>query len=132
MGESDSEALLRAVDVRRIRGSLLSGDDRAGGIAAEELPTELFDSASLPFDRSAVVSWRWDREPRTGRSLNTALALKYAQESEIEFVFIDTVTIDQTLPAATFRQSVADLARLYRALPVIAAYDQPATDLRDW
>lgn len=96
------------------------------------MPTEVIDSDSLSTDSAAVISWRWDRDPLTGRSLNTALALKYAQEADIAFVFIDAVTVDQTQPSDLLRESVANLAVLCRQLPVIAAYHEGTFDMGEW
>lgn len=76
-----------------------------------------------PTDPVAVVSWRWDRDAATGRSRNVALALKHAAEAGIDYLVLDLVSIDQTLPTHDLLQSVVGLANLYASIPVIAAYD---------
>ena len=83
-------------------------------------------------DTAAVVSWRWDRSPSTGRSRNLALAVKHAQEAGIQQLFVDLVSVDQALPKPLLLHSVVGLANLFASIPVIAAYDEENATMEAW
>jgi hypothetical protein len=123
---------MRAINVRGLRPDTLSWDRIAQGIRPDECPTRIVDD---PFSRvhdAAVVSWRWDRHPESGRSRNLALALRLAQEAGIDLVFVDLVSIDQTLPKDRLLRAVVSLANLFASIPVIAAYDEETATMREW
>ncbi|KAL1602460.1 hypothetical protein SLS60_005876 [Paraconiothyrium brasiliense] len=89
----------------------------------------------------AVLSWRWDFSQSdassSDRSLNVSHAIKYAKAHNILFLFIDIISLDQTLPTGELIKNVARFGDLYTAIPVIAAYDDMRlnfdyTMLRPW
>ncbi|KAF2444566.1 hypothetical protein P171DRAFT_322213, partial [Karstenula rhodostoma CBS 690.94] len=77
--------------------------------------------------RVAIVSWRWDfSRPdalSSDLSLNVAHAIRYAKAHGIHFLFIDIISLDQTLSPNELIQEVARFGTLYETIPVIAAYD---------
>lgn len=123
---------LVAIDIQGVPRLALSWDRVAEGIAVENLPTCQIEDPPSHVGNAAVLSWRWDREPGTGRSRNLALALKHAQETGIRYLFIDLVSIDQTLPKALLLHSVVNLANLFASIPVIAAYDEELATMDEW
>jgi hypothetical protein len=123
---------LNAIDVAGIPGGVLSWDRVVDGVAVENLPKCKIDEPTSHVHDAAVLSWRWDRQADTGRSRNIALALKHAQEAGINYLFIDVVSLDQSLPKASLLRSVVDLANLYSSIPVIAAYDEEPATMDDW
>ena len=79
------------------------------------------DLDSLHHSEIAILSWRWDLQP--GRhSINLQRALRCAKEANIQYLLIDVLSIDQSLPPETLRQRVRDFTGLYQDLPVITAY----------
>ncbi|KAJ4348585.1 uncharacterized protein N0V89_009963 [Didymosphaeria variabile] len=89
----------------------------------------------------AVLSWRWDfsqsNASSSDRSLNVGHAIKYAKAHGILFLFIDIISLDQTLPTGELIQHVARFGDLYTTIPVIVAYDDIRLDfdyimLRPW
>jgi len=77
-----------------------------------------------------VLSWRWDIDSfstEAGRtaSRNVFLAIQEAKRTGIQYLFMDLVSINQQLQGQALIQEVIEFSRLYRELPVIAAYDKP-------
>jgi len=130
--QKPTEGSLAAIDVQGIPLNALSWERMRDGISPDDVPTCVVDDPALHADKAAALTWRWDRHPRTGRSRNLALALKYAQEQGIEYLFVDCVSIDQTLPRELLLAAVAGLANLYASIPAIAAYDEEHTAMSDW
>lgn len=101
-----------------------------GQIDTQNLPITVVHLSSLNEDNIlavAVVSWRWDTEPdEISRNLLSALIL--AKHEYIAYLFIDTISIDQTLPKDKLIKEVAAFSQLYSQLPVIVAYDKDDGD----
>ena len=115
---------LRAIDVRQIPMDALSWDQVREGVAPEDLPCRSVKEPRSWSREAAVLSWRWDRDARTGRSRNIALALKHAKERGLRYVFLDAVSVDQTQPRERLLRDVFALADLFSSIPVIAAYEE--------
>ncbi|KAF2649466.1 hypothetical protein K491DRAFT_721658 [Lophiostoma macrostomum CBS 122681] len=104
---------IAAVDLASIRD----------GALIRSLPTS---SVKLPIDdvsRIAGLSWRWDfdRNSLHDRSLNVAAAIRYAKRIRIQYLFINIISLDQTLEADLLIPQVARFGTLYATIPVIAA-----------
>lgn len=123
---------LRAVDVKRIPTNVLSWDRLLEGVAVSKLPTCLVHEPEKQTEAVAIVSWRWDLNSLTGRSRNLAFALKHAQETEVERLFLDVVSVDQTLCKDDLLRAVVALANLFECVPVIAVYDEPSGARDTW
>jgi hypothetical protein len=121
---------LWAVDVRSISTIDCSWQTVRDGFDISRLPRRIVQRKD--FDRSAVLSWRWDRDLFQGRSRNVALALHHAMKTGIELLFVDVVTVDQTLSPAKLPDKVSELAVLYKELPVIVAGDRPDVPQEEW
>ena len=121
---------LCAVDIRLLSNADISWQTIRDGIDASSLPRRNVKRSD--FNRAAVLSWRWDRDVFNGRSRNIALALHYAMQNHIEFLFLDLVTVDQTLKPEELLNKVAALSGLYRELPVIVAGDRPDVPKEEW
>jgi|GEM_PF-6099756 len=117
---------LNAIDVESVSAVLLSWQHLRSGVNPDELPQCRVAAPNSLTDDAAVLSWRWDRSNETGRSINLGLALKYCREHGIRFLFVDVISIDQTLPKSLLLSDVLQLQDLFRAIPVIAAYDEQA------
>jgi hypothetical protein len=112
------------------------------GARISSLPTRLVQLPMKNLSHVAVVSWRWDFPPSSdaassGLSLNVAHAIQYAKSHGIHFLFIDIISLDQTLSAKDLIPEVARFGKLYGTIPVIAAYDDPRLNfdyimLRPW
>jgi hypothetical protein len=125
-----------AVDVAAVDMSTLED-----GARISSLPTSLVQLPVKDLSRVAVVSWRWDFPPSdaasSGLSVNIAHAIRYAKNHDIHFLFIDIISLDQTLSPKDLIPEVARFGKLYGTIPVIAAYDDPCLDfdyimLRPW
>ncbi|RYN17846.1 hypothetical protein AA0119_g5950 [Alternaria tenuissima] len=138
MTEAVSEWL--ALDVRDIdEKKLLPGFIGKDGMQTH-LPTQI---VKIPFDdpdQVAVVSWRWDGNLHTKGSRNVASVIKVAKRRGIRYLFIDTISIDQTLPVDDLIEQVVAFSTLYTKITVLAAYDSDGqhwrhmdfTVLRPW
>ncbi|KAH8719554.1 hypothetical protein GQ44DRAFT_829225 [Phaeosphaeriaceae sp. PMI808] len=95
------------------------------------LPTQM---VKIPFDdpnQVAVVSWRWDGDLQTRGSRNIASVIHCAKQRGIRYLFIDIISIDQTLPASDLIKLVAAFSALYTKITVLAAYDMDELDCLD-
>ncbi|CAN9481707.1 unnamed protein product [Alternaria alternata] len=138
MTEAVSEWL--ALDVRDIdERKLLPGFIGEDGMQTH-LPTQI---VQIPFDdpdQVAVVSWRWDGDLQTKGSRNVASVINVAKQRGIRYLFIDIISIDQTLPIDDLIEQVVAFSTLYTKLTVLAAYDMygehwrhlESTVLRPW
>lgn len=84
------------------------------------------ETVRLPIDdhsQVAVLSWRWDGEKRGHRSLNAFCAISRARTLGIKYLFIDTISIDQSLSSDALLERVMEFSNFYKTIPVIAAYD---------
>ena len=101
-----------------------------GRIDTHDLPITMVHLSSLTQDNVlavAILSWRWDTSPsEISRNLLSALIL--AKHEYISYLFIDTISIDQTLPKDELIEQVAAFSTLYSKLPVIVAYDKHDDD----
>jgi hypothetical protein len=120
------------VAVNLIAAELLSWDVARRGIDIGLLPVVFVANPEDLSQRAAVLSWRWDLPTYQDRSRNVALALIHARRAEIQYLFFDKVSIDQSLPTDALLQQLIALARLYSRIPVIAAYDEEGVDMVRW
>jgi hypothetical protein len=118
------EQELCAIDIQALanRPSVWIADNRE--IAVGDLPTCYVPLRGPTSKSSAVLSWRWDLDEKTRTSRNVSLAVEFARRTGIRYLFMDLVTVDQTLRSNELAKSVANLSSLYKVLPVIAAYDE--------
>ncbi|KAG9186746.1 hypothetical protein G6011_09854 [Alternaria panax] len=87
------------------------------------LPTQM---VKIPFDNAnevAVVSWRWDGDTHFQGSRNIASVIHCAKQRGIRYLFIDIISIDQTLPTSDLIEQIAAFSALYTKITVLAAYD---------
>ncbi|KAK4460399.1 hypothetical protein QBC42DRAFT_181050 [Cladorrhinum samala] len=116
---------------------------RGSGLRSINHPDRLpLKQVAAPFLNAAVLSWRWDGiiTEKHQSSRNVASAIRHAKNTNtIRYLFVDQVSIDQSLPAEKLLQQVASFSTLYKTIPVIAAYDNPGggeefstTVLRPW
>lgn len=123
-----------AVDV-----SSIDMPDLTIGAYIQSLPTRLVQLPSEDTSRVAVLSWKWDFQHNASNdaSLNVARAFQYAKSVGIQYLFIDIISIDQTLHPDILIGEVKRFQNLYKSVPVIAAYDSSSFDfdrilLRPW
>jgi hypothetical protein len=119
-----------ALDVKDIdEKKLLPGFIGKDGVQPH-LPTQM---VKIPFDNPdqvAVVSWLWDGDLRTKGSWNIASVVNVAKRRGIRYLFIDTISIDQTLPVDDLIEQVVAFSTLYTKITVLAAYDKTGDDWR--
>lgn len=115
---------LQAVDVEALSENDFGWSHGLPHIFVDALPTCTVQFPPEDPSRVAVLSWRWDITPEVRISRNAALALRQAQQMGIRHLFMDKVSIDQTLPIDELLRAVMNLATLYETLPTIAAYDE--------
>lgn len=109
-----------AIDVAR---TPFDSEFRTVGVSRSELAVR---SVSSRRPKVAVASWRWDFDG--GRSRNLASLLEFSISQGIEYLFVDVVSVDQSLRSSRLIEEVLRFAQLYDSLPVIAAYDPAPTD----
>ena len=131
-----NEQTLRAVDVQAavaiIETHAASNLPRISPIALAKLPITEDLPPRQSVSHQAVLSWRWDVEETDGTSCNVTAVLVYASSVGIDHLFVDAVSVDQTLTGLDLMRSVAEFTSLFGKLPVIAAYDtkEPKVDTR--
>ncbi|CAN9149050.1 unnamed protein product [Alternaria sp. RS040] len=119
-----------ALDVKHIDGKKLLPDVIGKDGVQPHLPTQM---VKIPFDNPdqvAVVSWRWDGDLQTKGSRNIASVILVAKQRGIRYLFIDIISIDQTLPIDDLIEHVVAFSTLYTKITVLAAYDKTADDWR--
>ncbi|KAK0736688.1 hypothetical protein B0T21DRAFT_384164 [Apiosordaria backusii] len=79
----------------------------------------------------AVLSWRWDGDLKTRGSKNIASAIYQAKRMGVRYLFLDLVSIDQSLSGEALIQQVVEFSSLYSTIPVIAAYDMEGEEFED-
>lgn len=102
----------------------------------EQLPVEYVKTSFNDLSKVAVVSWRRDGT-RALPSRNLACAVLQAKKMHIRHLFIDVISIDQTLQGIYLIQQVMAFSVLYKIIPVIVAYDEleedfELTTMRPW
>jgi hypothetical protein len=119
-----------ALDVRDIdEKKLLPGFLGKDGMKTH-LPTQI---VQIPFDdpdQVAVVSWRWDGDLQTKGSRNVASVVNVAKQRGIRYLFIDIISIDQTLPIDDLIEQVVAFSTLYTKITILATYDMYGEDRR--
>ncbi|EPE36726.1 hypothetical protein GLAREA_08889 [Glarea lozoyensis ATCC 20868] len=83
----------------------------------------------LPIETSsvAVLSWRWDGDHKGRGSRNILRAVIYAKQVGIRYLFIDVVSIDQSLEGDELIKQVMLFSTLYTTVPVLVAYQKEGT-----
>lgn len=87
------------------------------------LPVETLQLPIKDSSQVAVLSWRWDGEEERHGSLNAFCAVRQAKALGIKHLFIDIISIDQSLDSDALLERVKAFSTFYKTIPVIAAYD---------
>ncbi|KAF4623985.1 hypothetical protein G7Y89_g14192 [Cudoniella acicularis] len=73
----------------------------------------------------AILSWRWDDKDGLFGSRNACGVLQHAKKIGIEYLFVDTISIDQSHPDAEKSKKIKEFTELYHRIPFMAAYYDP-------
>jgi hypothetical protein len=95
---------------------------------AQYLPIRIVLASDL--SQIAVLSWRWDGHHEVWGSHNVVSAIRQAKKMGIKYLFIDAISIDQTLRGDKLLQQIVAFSALYKTIPVIAAYDKLGDEFR--
>jgi hypothetical protein len=118
---------IRAVPVREVgtqlRDPSSGAQTKSRVVRVADLPAteEIVPNATA--HGQAVLSWRWDLDQRDGTSRNTSAAIAHAIDIGVEYLFIDKVSVDQSLRGRDLIEAVAAFSQLFGSIPTIAAYD---------
>jgi len=127
--ESPSLSEFRALVVRKADVNEILRDVGPGSAAGKDrLPVRLVKLPIKDVSKVAVLSWRWDADLKSQGSRNVASAVYQAKKMGIRYLFIDAISIDQSLPGDALLKQVVVFSALYRTIPVIAAYDKVGED----
>ncbi len=129
-GTSDGE--LWAVDVQMLGEEHISWKairQGADPLLAPRIRVALKDTAP---ESVAILSWRWDRDLYDGRSRNVALALQHAWRTGKKWLFLDIVSVDQSLSPEHLVKEVASLAELFLTYPVFVTGDRADVKKNEW
>ncbi|CAP65073.1 uncharacterized protein PODANS_5_6610 [Podospora anserina S mat+] len=102
----------------------LNEEDLYSGISLGSTPL-LLKLLKLPLSNPsqvAVLSWRWDGDLATRGSKNIARVIQSAKRLNIQYLFLDIISIDQTLSREALIQQVVSFSSLYKTILVIAVY----------
>ncbi|CAI6087312.1 unnamed protein product [Clonostachys chloroleuca] len=117
--EVDEKALLHGIDLGSVAGQ-------------GNLPVRLVKFPVEDISLVAVLSWRWDRDLTKSKvSQNILSAVRQAKKMSIQYLFIDSVSIDQHLAGDALIEQVIAFSKLYMNIPVIAAYDTVDEDFEE-
>ncbi|MBV9861591.1 MAG: hypothetical protein JO267_05530 [Alphaproteobacteria bacterium] len=120
-----------ALDLYRINGDLVwtAGTRQPFPVS---IPTCRVLLSRTPQTELAVLSWRWDIDPDTLISNNIALAVRHCKQRGVRYLLLDQVSLDNSLTGSELLTNVVEFAKLYRSLPVVAAYDDPHFTPNSW
>lgn len=124
---------MRAIDIKALAQRVDLSDVKLHRNSALRLSTLPVTEPIVPQNESpahAVLSWRWDVDPREDFSRNVAAAALHATDSGIDYLFMDKVSLDQNQHGPALIRSIVRFSELFRSLPTLAAYDTP-TQARD-
>jgi hypothetical protein len=116
---------------------LIGGDDIEIPTDHDHFPVCMMKLPVEGISTVAVLSWRWDGYKGCLGSRNVASAVRQSKKMGIKYLFIDAISIDQSLKGDDLIRQVMAFSTLYRTIPVIAAYDKADevfrhTVLRPW
>ncbi|QRD93972.1 hypothetical protein F9C07_2235569 [Aspergillus flavus] len=74
----------------------------------------------------AILSWRWDGDLHSSR--NIASAVHLAKAMSIKYLFVDQISVDQTLDGDALIERVSAFSTMYKTITVIVAYDKADED----
>ena len=124
---------LQALEINEIDEDTLTFGTVRSDAARRTLPTR---RVQLPVDDiscTAILSWRWDIDERSGVSRNVRNAIRQAKQMGIRHLFVDLISVDQSLRGDELLRDVVAFSAQYERLPVIAAYDDITLKSRnDW
>ncbi|KAE8320522.1 hypothetical protein BDV39DRAFT_211592 [Aspergillus sergii] len=104
--------------------SLVHGEQL--GRATKPAPVRLVKITAENMSQMAILSWRWDGDLHSSR--NIASAVHLAKAMSIKYLFIDQISIDQTLDGDALIERVLAFSTMYKTITVIAAYDKADED----
>lgn len=116
--------------VDRVDKAALVRVQEQGYTAWRELPVEPVKFPVANLSTVAIVSWRWDTDEVDHPSRNVLSAILQAQRMGIRYLFIDVISIDQRLTGDSLIRQVTEFSKLYRSIPVIAAYDKIGAEFK--
>jgi hypothetical protein len=86
-----------------------------GEIMWRALPVQLVRFPVDDLSSIAILSWRWDFDEQTKYSRNLLCAIRrHAKQSGVQFLFIDVISIDQSLDENKLLEQVVAFSTLYR------------------
>ncbi len=112
-----------ALDIENLGSENIHLDRMGKSIQFNNLPAALVDLDSTAREELAVLSWRWDINPDSNSSRNVYIACQHAKSKGIRYLFLDKITLDQSLKSQDMLRERLEFSKLYQVVPVIAAYD---------
>ncbi|KAB8262972.1 hypothetical protein BDV32DRAFT_147147 [Aspergillus pseudonomiae] len=98
------------------------------GRATKPVPVRLVKITAENISHMAILSWRWDGDIHSSR--NIASAVQLAKTMSIKYLFVDQISIDQSLDGDALIERVLAFSTLYKTITVIAAYDKGDEDFK--
>jgi hypothetical protein len=105
-----------ALDLVRLKDQLAIGGQ------LRDLPVRALDATNIDPSSVAILSWRWDVD-ESRRSLNLELGVMEALRLNLDALFVDLISVDQSLQGDELLRAVDNFTSLFQRFPVIAAYD---------
>lgn len=113
----------QALELGRVDADHVIRADNGSSLCFGQLPTAVIDLDEQDIEGIAVLSWRWDVDPRTNSSRNAYIACQEATRQGVRYLLLDKVTVKQDQTDEDMLMERLAFSRLYQEIPVIAAYD---------
>lgn len=121
------ETQMFAVDIARAAGDPRWRRSNNSVAYVQDIPRTRVNIHTVDTQRCRILSYRWDFSS-SNCSKNILVAIEYCIKKKLDYLFLDVVSVDQSLPRDQLIQRVAGLKSLYSTMPVIAAYDNETDD----
>lgn len=113
----------RALEPGRVDATDVIHFDNGHSLSFEQLPTSVIDLNEHSIEDIAILSWRWDVDPRTKSSRNAYVACQEAKRQGVRYLLLDKVSVNQDQTDAAMLIERLAFSQLYGRIPVLAAYD---------
>jgi hypothetical protein len=123
LGDHNSGGVYKALELHKLTAHHLTLGANGKSVRLGNLPTASIALDHQNIEEVAILSWRWDVDPRSDSSRNVYVACQEAVRQGVRYLLLDKVTVNQGLAARDMLGERLAFSRLYQELPVIVAYD---------
>lgn len=116
---------MNAIEINKLSKENFNDSEYGKSLCFTNLPTVSLSIEPENSADTAILSWRWDLSSNCSR--NVYIACQEAKKQGIRYLLIDKISINQSLSDQQMLTERLEFSKLYQKLPVLAAYDCPAS-----